>query len=246
MKYRSIFISDTHLATKGCKSKILNSFLKNNDSENLYLVGDIIDGWRIKRGFYWPQDHSNVVRKILGKAKRGTNVIYIAGNHDEFLRKFMDTELNVGNIKIVDQCDHVGIDGNRYLVMHGDYFDGITRLSKHIVFLGDSAYTVLLEINNWYNKLRSWRGLPYWSLSKAIKANVKQGLDFIFEFKKNFVRHARSKGYDGVICGHIHTPEIENIDGMIYMNDGDWVESCTALVEHFDGRWEIVHWKEHQ
>jgi UDP-2,3-diacylglucosamine pyrophosphatase LpxH len=245
MKYKTIFISDVHLGTKDCKAELLNNFLKNNSCDTLYLVGDIIDGWKIQQNKWrWKQTHTNVVRRILGYAKRGTRVIYIAGNHDEFLRQMLPYNINLGNVEIYNQFEHIGIDGKHYLVTHGDLFDGITRLAPWIAFLGDKAYDVILTINTHYNYFRRRCGWGYWSLSKFLKARVKRAVDFIFRFEKNLSAYCKRKGYDGVICGHIHHAEIKEIDGTIYMNDGDWVESCSALVEHEDGRWEIVTWNE--
>jgi UDP-2,3-diacylglucosamine pyrophosphatase LpxH len=245
MKYKTIFISDVHLGTKDCKAELLNNFLKNNDCETLYLVGDIIDGWKIQQNKWrWKQTHTNVVRRILGYAKRGTRVIYIAGNHDEFLRPMMPYNVNLGNVEIYNQFEHIGVDGKHYLVTHGDLFDGITRLAPWIAFLGDKAYDVILSINTHYNHFRRRCGWGYWSLSKFLKARVKRAVDFIFRFEKNLSSYCKRKGYDGVICGHIHHAEIKEIEGVIYMNDGDWVESCSALVEHDNGQWEIIIWNE--
>lgn len=245
MKYKTIFISDVHLGTKDCKAELLNNFLKNNSCDTLYLVGDIIDGWKIQQNKWrWKQTHTNVVRRILGYAKRGTRVIYIAGNHDEFLRPMLPYNINLGNVEIYNQYEHIGIDGKHYLVTHGDLFDGITRLAPWIAFLGDKAYDVVLSINTHYNHFRRRCGWGYWSLSKFLKARVKRAVDFIFRFEKNLSSYCKRKGYDGVICGHIHHAEIKEIEGVIYMNDGDWVESCSALVEHENGQWEIVHWNE--
>ena len=243
MNYRSIFISDIHLGTSDCKAELLHNFLKHNKCEMLYLVGDIIDGWKIQQNKWkWSQSHSNVVRKILGCAKKGTRVVYIVGNHDEFLRPMLPYEFTFGNIEIYNQCEHVGIDKKRYLVTHGDLFDGITRIAPWLSFLGDKAYDGVLSLNTKYNWIRHKLGFGYWSLSRYLKHRVKKAVDFIFKFEKNLADYCKRKGYDGVICGHIHTAEIKEIEGVVYMNDGDWVESCTALVEHLDGRWELVTW----
>ena len=244
MQYKSIFISDVHLGTRGCKAKLLISFLKNNDCEKLYLVGDIVDGWRLKKKFFWPQEHSNVVRKILTKAKQGTKVIWIAGNHDEFLRSWIKYNLRFGRIKIVNRCDHYGVDGKKYLVIHGDLFDGITVMHKWVALLGDMAYDFLLRINTHFNNFRRFFGMPYWSLSKFLKSKAKKAVNFINNYEKTITSYAHKKGYDGVICGHIHCAAKKTIDNTLYYNSGDWVESCTALVEHNDGTWEIIEWKE--
>jgi len=241
--YKTIFISDVHLGTKDCKADQLNNFLKNNSCETLYLVGDIIDGWKIQRNKWrWKQSHSNVVRRILGFAKHGTRVVYVAGNHDEFLRPWINYDLGFGNLEITNQIEHIGINGKHYLVTHGDLFDGITRLAPWVSFLGDRAYDSLLWINNKFNYARHKLGFGYWSLSKFLKHRVKRAVDFIFQFEDNLSAYCKKRGYDGVICGHIHHAEIKEINDVIYMNTGDWVESCTALVEHHNGNWEIVVW----
>jgi UDP-2,3-diacylglucosamine pyrophosphatase LpxH len=241
--YRSIFISDVHLGTKGCKAEQLNNFLKHNTCETLYLVGDIVDAWKIKENKWrWKQSHSNVVRRVLGHAKRGTRVVYVVGNHDEFLRPFLSYGIGFGMIEITNQCEHIGADGKHYLVIHGDLFDGITRLAPWLSFLGDKAYDFILSINNRLNWFLHRMGFNYWSLSRFLKHKVKKAVDFMFQFEKNLAGYCKKKGYDGVICGHIHHAEIKEVDGVVYMNDGDWVESLTALVEHHDGRWKIVTW----
>ena len=241
--YRSIFISDVHLGTRDCQAGKLNNFLKHNTCDTLYLVGDIIDGWKIQQNKWrWKQSHTNVVRRVLGHAKRGTRVIYIAGNHDEFLRPFLPYGANFGQVEIHNQIEHVGVDGLRYLVTHGDLFDGITRLAPWISFLGDRAYDFVLYLNSKFNWIRHQLGFGYWSLSQYLKHRVKKAVDFMFQFERNLAGYCKKRGYDGVICGHIHHAEIKEIDGVMYMNDGDWVESCTALVEHHSGRWEIVTW----
>jgi UDP-2,3-diacylglucosamine pyrophosphatase LpxH len=241
--YRSIFISDVHLGTKDCKAEALNNFLKHNTCETLYLVGDIIDAWKIKQNKWrWKQSHTNVVRRILGHAKRGTHVVYVLGNHDEFLRPFLQYGLGFGMLEITNQYEHIGADGKHYLVTHGDLFDGITRLAPWLSFLGDKAYDFVLNVNSKFNWLRHRFGFGYWSLSLFLKQKVKRAIDFMFQFEKNLSGYCKKRGFDGVICGHIHKAEIKEIDGVVYMNDGDWVESMTALVEHHDGRWEIVTW----
>lgn len=242
-KYRSIFISDVHLGTKDCKAPQLCDFLKNNSSELLYLVGDIIDGWKMQQNkLRWKQSHTDVIRHLLKKTKQGTKVIYIAGNHDEFLRPMLPYAVNFGLVEIHNQMDHIGVDGKKYLVTHGDLFDGITRLAPWLSFLGDKAYDVVLSLNSKFNWFRHKFGFGYWSLSKFLKHRVKKAIDFIFQFENNLAAYCKKRGFDGVICGHIHHAEIKNIDGVIYMNDGDWVESMTALVEHHDGSWEIIVW----
>jgi UDP-2,3-diacylglucosamine pyrophosphatase LpxH len=241
--YRSIFVSDVHLGTKDCKAEQLNNFLKHNSCDTLYLVGDIIDAWRIQQNKWrWKQSHTNVVRRVLGHAKRGTRVVYVAGNHDEFLRPMIPYGFSFGLVEIHNQIEHIGADGRHYLVTHGDLFDGITRLAPWLGFLGDKAYDFVLYLNGKFNWVRHKMGFGYWSLSKYLKYKVKRAVDFMFQFEKNLAGYCKKRGFDGVICGHIHHAEIKEIDGVMYMNDGDWVESCTALVEHWDGRWEIVTW----
>ena len=241
--YRSIFISDVHLGTKDCKADALNNFLKHNTCETLYLVGDIIDAWKIKQNKWrWKQSHTNVVRRILGHAKRDTRVVYVLGNHDEFLRPYLQYNLNFGMVEMHNQIEHIGADGKHYLVIHGDLFDGITRLAPWLNFLGDRAYEFILSVNNRVNWILHRMGVGYFSLSRFLKHKVKKAVDFIFEFEKTLAAYCKKRGYDGVICGHIHHAEIKDIDGIKYMNDGDWVESLTALVEHHHGHWEIVTW----
>ena len=241
--YRSIFISDVHLGTRDCQADKLNNFLKNNSCDTLYLVGDIIDAWKIQQNKWrWKQSHTNVVRRVLGHAKRGTRVVYVAGNHDEFLRPMIPYGFSFGLVEIHNQIEHIGADGKHYLVVHGDLFDGITRLAPWIAFLGDRAYDFVLVINSKYNWLRHRMGFGYFSLSQFLKHRVKKAVDFMFKFEQNLAGYCKKRGFDGVICGHIHHAEIKQIDGVMYMNDGDWVESCTALVENHNGRWEIITW----
>lgn len=243
MHYKTIFISDIHLGTRDCKADFLLNFLKHNTCDTLYLVGDIIDAWRIQQNkWFWRQSHSNVIRKILSIAKRGVKVIYVVGNHDEFLRPLMPYGIGFGNVTIVNQHTHIGVDGKEYLVVHGDLFDGITRLAPWLSFLGDKAYDFVLQLNSKLHWIMHRMGFGYWSLSRFLKSRVKKAVDFIFQFEKNLAGYCKKRGYDGVICGHIHNAEIKIIDDIIYMNDGDWVESCTALVEHENGKWEIVFW----
>lgn len=245
MKYRSIFISDTHLGASSAQAKVLLDFLRNNNSTKLYLVGDIIDGWKVTQNRWkWKKSHSNVVQHVLKLSRsKDVEIIYVPGNHDEFLRQILSHDFNIGSLKIHNQYTHVGVDGKRYLVTHGDLFDGITRMGKWIGFLGDTAYDFLIKANSYFNAARHRLGFGYWSLSGWLKHRVKKAVNFIFEFEENLAAYCKRKGYDGVICGHIHHPEIKEIDGVVYMNDGDWVESCSALVEHHDGRFEIVYWK---
>jgi len=240
--YRSIWISDVHLGTRGCKAEYLLDFLKKTECETLYLVGDILDGWRLRKSWYWPQAHNDVLQKLLRKARKGTKVVFIPGNHDEFLRGYTGVEF--GHIPIHKHAIHEGVDGKKYLVVHGDQFDGIVNYAKWLAYLGDTAYTLALKVNDWFNALRRKLGLNYWSLSAYLKHRVKNAVAFIGNYEVAMAEVARKRDLHGVICGHIHHAEMREIDGIMYFNDGDWVESCTALVEHDDGRFEILRWLE--
>jgi len=242
--YRTIWISDVHLGSPGCQANLLAKFLKEHESEQLYLVGDIIDGWRLKSKFFWPQEHSNVVRRILTRAKRGTEVIYVTGNHDDFLRRFVDFNLQLGNIKVVNEAIHETADGRRLMVVHGDMFDVVTRYHHWVAIAGDNAYTALIKLNTVYNFARRCLGKPYWSLSDYAKKKVKAAVNFISDFEDSVAYECRNRGLDGAVCGHIHNAEIRDIDGVQYYNCGDWVESCTALVEKHDGTIELINWAE--
>jgi len=241
-RYRAIWISDVHLGTKACHADFLLDFLKQNDAETLYLVGDIVDGWRLKRSWYWPQQHNDVVQKILRKARKGTKVYYIPGNHDEFVRQFVGQRF--GGIEIRDEIVHTTRDGRRLLVIHGDQFDVVVRYAKWLAHIGDKAYVLLLATNHWVNVVRRRFGFSYWSLSAYMKHRAKRAVEFIGRFQLALSEEARRRGLDGVVCGHIHTAEFRDMNGLVYCNDGDWVESCTALVEHFTGELEIIHWTE--
>jgi len=240
--YRAIWISDVHLGTRGCKSDFLLDFLKHTESDYLYLVGDIIDGWRLKKSWYWHQKHNDVVQKLLRKARKGTHVIYVPGNHDEALLDYVG--LRFGDVQVMREAEHVTRRGQRLWVMHGDAFDGVVRYARWLAVLGDNAYTVTLAVNHWFNHLRLALGLPYWSLSAYLKGKVKNAVAYIDGFECVVAAEAKRRGFDGVVCGHIHHATIREIDGVLYWNDGDWVESATALVEHLDGSLEIVHWVE--
>jgi len=239
-RYRTIWISDVHLGTRGCNADMLIDFLDHVDSDTLYLVGDIIDGWRLKKKFYWPAAHNDVVWRLLKRARRGTRVVYIPGNHDEVFRQF--SGLDFGGVAIRRKAIHETADGRRLLVLHGDEFDAITLAHRWLAYLGDSAYTILMALNRWVNGARRRLGMPYWSLSKHAKAKVKNAVAFISQFEEVVAHAAGSRGVDGVVCGHIHTAEARKIGGIQYFNDGDWVEGCTALVEHADGQMELLHW----
>ena len=238
--YKTIFISDIHLGSKACQAELLLDFLKVNDSEKLYLVGDIVDGWRLKRKWFWPQSHNDVVQKILRKARKGTEIIYVPGNHDEALRRYIGTHF--GGIEVKPTDIYEAVNGDKYLVLHGDNFDNVMLYARWLAYIGDHAYDLVLRLNTVFNGLRRLMGLRYWSLSSYLKIKVKNAVRFISEYEQVIVKEARKAGVQGVICGHIHHAEIKQYDDIIYMNDGDWVESCTALVEHFDGTWEILYW----
>lgn len=240
MRYRTVWISDIHLGTRGCNADLLIDFLDHVDSDTLYLVGDIIDGWRLKKKFYWPDSHNDIIWRILKRAKRGTRIIFIPGNHDEMFRQF--TGLNFGGVEIRRSAIHETADQRRLLVLHGDEFDTVMLAHRWLAFVGDTAYTLLMRLNWLVNKARRKMGLPYWSLSRMAKHKVKNAVEFIGRFEELVSRAAENRGVDGVVCGHIHTAEMREIKGIQYYNDGDWVEGCTALVEADDGTMEILHW----
>ena len=240
-RYRSIFISDLHLGTPGCQAAALQSFLKHNPSDNLYLVGDIIDGWQLRRKWYWPQAHNDVVQKLLRRVRKGCRVVFVPGNHDEFARAFVDHSF--GGIEVLEEAVHTTADGRRLWVVHGDYFDGVIQCAKWLAYVGDNLYEFTLRLNRHLNSLRVRMGLPYWSLSAYLKGKVKKAVGYINDFEVAVAQEARRRGYQGVVCGHIHRAEMRLIDGMLYCNDGDWVESRSALVEHHDGRLELVFWQ---
>ncbi|MEY3271860.1 MAG: hypothetical protein RLZZ341_761, partial [Pseudomonadota bacterium] len=237
---RTVWISVVHLGTPGCQARALLDVLRTVECHTLYLVGDIIDGWQLRRSWYWPQAHNDVVQKLLRKARKGTKVIFVPGNHDEFARRYVLH--NFGGVDVVEDAIHELADGRKLWVTHGDYFDGVVQCAKWLAYLGDSAYEFTLRMNRHLNSLRARLGLPYWSLSKYLKLKVKRAVSFIGDFEAAVARAARERGADGVVCGHIHHAEMRTIDGVLYCNDGDWVESLTALVEHADGRLEILDW----
>lgn len=244
MKVASIFLSDLHLGTRDCKAEELLNFLDNVTANKYYFNGDILDFWRIAQNkWVWYPSHTAVCQKALTIAEDPeTEVYYNPGNHDETLRILAKFGFIVGNIVVTDELDHYGIDGKKYLVTHGDMYDGITSVAPWLAHLGDKSYDAILRINSWFNAARRRFGFGYWSLSKWMKSQVKSAVGFIFQFEKNLAAHAKRHGYDGIICGHIHHAEIKEIDGIKYYNSGDYVENCSALVEHLDGTWEIVFW----
>jgi UDP-2,3-diacylglucosamine pyrophosphatase LpxH len=240
-RYRSIFISDLHLGTPGCQAGPLLDFLKSHPSDHLFLVGDIIDGWQLRKRWYWPQEHNDVVQKLLRRARKGCRVVYVPGNHDEFARQFAGHHF--GGIEVLDEAVHVTASGQRLWIVHGDYFDGVIQCAKWLAHLGDTLYEFTLRMNRHLNTLRGRLGLPYWSLSAYLKGKVKKALNYVTDFETAVAHEARRRGHQGVVCGHIHRAEMRWIDGILYCNDGDWVESRTALVEHDDGRLELVQWQ---
>ena len=241
-RFRAIFISDTHLGTSGCQAARLLDFLRRTESDYLYLVGDIVDGWQLRRRWYWHQTHNDVVQKVLRKARKGTEVVYIPGNHDEAARHFLDVAF--GGIAIRKEAVHRTAKGLRLLVVHGDFFDGVVQYAKWLAHLGDMLYTLSLRLNHSVNALRARLGLPYWSLAQFLKHKVKNAVSYITAFEEALAAEARRRNFDGVVCGHIHKAEIRRIGDMLYCNDGDWVESLTALVEDEEGELKIVHWHE--
>jgi UDP-2,3-diacylglucosamine pyrophosphatase LpxH len=239
---RSIFISDIHLGTVGCQAHALLDFLRVTRCDYLYLVGDIVDGWQLRRRWFWPQAHNDVVQKILRAARKGTQVVFVPGNHDEFARRYDGHEF--GGIVVMNDCVHVTADGKKLWVTHGDLFDGVIQCAKWLAYVGDHAYEFTLRLNRALNILRARMGLPYWSLSQYLKHKVKRAVNYVSDFEDAVAREAKRQGLHGVVCGHIHRAEMREIDGILYCNDGDWVESLTALVEHEDGRLELVNWSE--
>jgi UDP-2,3-diacylglucosamine pyrophosphatase LpxH len=243
-RYRAIFISDIHLGTAGCQATELLAFLKEFPSDSLYLVGDIIDGWQLRRRWFWPQAHNDVVQKLLKRARKGCRVVFIPGNHDEFARGFLGHQF--GGIEVQQDTVHTTADGRTLWVTHGDYFDGVIQCAKWLAFLGDNLYELTLRLNRHLNSFRARVGLPYWSLSAYLKHKVKKALNYVTDFEVAVAKEARARGHDGVVCGHIHRAEMREINGTLYCNDGDWVESRSALVEHFDGKLELIFWSEPQ
>ncbi len=240
-RYRTLFLSDIHLGTRGCQAELLLDFLKHNEADTIYLVGDIIDGWRLKSGWYWPQAHNDVVQKLLRQVRKGSRMLYVPGNHDEFARDFIGTVF--GGVEVVSHAYHVTGDGKRLLIVHGDQFDIVVQHARWLAWLGDWAYGFALWSNIWFNKIRRSMGFPYWSLSAWAKLKVKNAVNFIGAFEVALAEAARRQQADGVVCGHIHHAAIREMDGVLYVNSGDFVESCTAIAEHEDGRLEILRWQ---
>lgn len=239
-RYRTLFLSDLHLGAKAAQAHLLLDFLKHNDAETIYLVGDIVDGWKLRKGWHWPQAHNDVVQKMLRKARKGARVIYVPGNHDEFARDY--TGLTFGGVEVMDHAVHETADGKKLLVIHGDQFDIVVRNARWLAFLGDWAYDAAIAANTVLNRFRRMFGVGYWSFSAWAKLKVKEAVNFIGDFEETLAAEARRRGVDGVVCGHIHHATIKTIDGVRYINTGDFVESCTAIAEHEDGTFEILQW----
>lgn len=239
--YRTLFISDVHLGKRGCQADLFLDFLRHHDADTFYLVGDIVDGWALEGGWHWPQSHNDVIQKLLRKVRKGAAMYFVPGNHDEFARSYLG--MNFGGVEVVDRIVHEMADGRRFLVIHGDQFDIIVSHARWLALLGDWAYEVALFSNFWFNKARRSLGFPYWSFSAWAKLKVKDAVKFIGSFETTLADEARRQGADGVVCGHIHHAVIRDIDGITYVNAGDFVESCTAIAEHPDGRLEILHWQ---
>ncbi len=238
--HRTLFISDIHLGTKACQAQALLSFLRDHDADTIYLIGDIIDGWALKSGWHWPQAHNDVVQKLLRKGRKGARIIYLPGNHDEFLRGYYGTHF--GGIDVQETAIHETADGKRYLILHGDAFDFVIRHAGWLAHLGDAAYDAAIFLNRIATVIRRHLGLPYWSLSAWAKLKVKNAVNVISKFEDALTKEAARLGVQGVICGHIHHAVSRDIEGVHYLNTGDWVECCTAIVEHHDGRFEIIRW----
>jgi len=240
LRVRTVFISDIHLGFKGCSADLLLDFLHHVQMDRLFLVGDIIDVWSMQKSMFWPQSHNDVLRTILGKAKRGTKVIFIPGNHDEVFRDFDGAVF--GNLEIHREYVHQGAGGRRMLVLHGDEFDSVVKCSPWLARLGSSIYDLLLAANPYINRVRRLFGLPHWSLSSYLKNKAKTAVQYIGSFEEALAQAARKRGVDTVVCGHIHRAEMRDINGILYCNDGDWVESCTSLVEEMSGELRLIDW----
>ena len=238
--YRTLFLSDAHLGKRGCQADLLLDFLRYNDADTIFLVGDMIDGWALRKGWHWPQSHNDIVQKLLRKARKGARVVFVPGNHDEFARDYLG--MSFGGVEVVDAAVHRLNDGRRFLIIHGDQFDVVVTHARFIALLGDWAYEFALFLNHWFNRVRRTLGFPYWSFSAWAKLKVKDAVNFIGAFEVTLAEEARRRGCDGVVCGHIHHAAIRDLDGITYVNAGDFMESCTAIAEHGDGRLEILRW----
>lgn len=242
LKVRSVWISDIHLGFRGCSAELLLDFLHHTECEYLYLVGDIIDVWEMKKRMFWPQEHNNVIRTLLGKAKHNTKVVYIPGNHDEVFRDY--DGMVFGNVEIKHEAIHTTANGRKLLILHGDEFDSVVKISPMLAKIGSRLYEFLLRANRYVNWMRRKMGFSYWSLAAFLKHKVKNAVQYISNFEEAVAHEAARQSVDGVVCGHIHRAEITQLHGIDYYNCGDWVESCTALVEHPDGQIEVLTWTE--
>ncbi|MDJ0449895.1 MULTISPECIES: UDP-2,3-diacylglucosamine diphosphatase [Methylocystis] len=240
-RYRTLFLSDLHLGAKASQAHLLLDFLKHNDAETIYLVGDIVDGWKLRKGWHWPQAHNDVVQKLLRRVRKGARVIYVPGNHDEFARDY--TGLTFGGVEVVHHAIHETATGKKMLIIHGDEFDIVVRNARWLALLGDWAYDAAIAANTVLNRARRLFGVGYWSFSAWAKLKVKEAVNFIGDFEETLAAEAERRGVDGVVCGHIHHATIKTINGMLYVNTGDFVESCTAIAEHEDGSFEILRWR---
>ena len=240
-RVRAVFISDIHLGTRSAQVEALLEFLRDVEADTYYLVGDIVDFWKVRRGPHWPQKHNDVLQKLLRKARKGARVVLIPGNHDEGLREFCGMQF--GGVEVHRHCLHETAAGRRYVIMHGDEFDVVVRTAKWLAFLGDRGYEAALWLNNPVNWARRRLGFGYWSLSAYLKLRVKTAVNFIGAFEEALASEARRQGADGIICGHIHHAADRSIGDIHYLNCGDWVESCTAIVERADGVLRVVRWQ---
>jgi UDP-2,3-diacylglucosamine pyrophosphatase LpxH len=242
LKVRTLFISDVHLGTRGCQAERLIDFLRRHDAGTVYLVGDIVDGWCLRSNWFWPSAHNAVVQELVELARRGKRLVYVAGNHDDFVRDYAGSTF--GAVEVVEHAIHHGLDGRDYLVVHGDNFDLVVRHARWLALLGDFGYRTALAANVWLNWIRSRFGLAYWSFSSWAKLRVKNAVNHIGCFEEVLSSEARRHNAQGVICGHIHHAAMHDEFGIRYINTGDWVESCTSVVEHHDGQFEIIRWAE--
>lgn len=243
LKCRTVWLSDMHLGSPGCKTEFLLDFLTKVECEYLYLVGDIIDiSYMKKNGFYWPESHNNVIYEILNKAKKKTKVFYIPGNHDEVFRQY--DGFKFGNVEIHNKCIHQTVDGRKLLMMHGDEFDSALNHSALVSFIGDKSNDLLLYVNRYLHAFHSKMGIPYWSYSAFIKRKVKGVVNLTSTIEAAVMDEVKKSEVDGIVCGHQHQAQIKEVNGVLYCNDGDWVESCTAMIEHYDGALELLQWRE--
>lgn len=243
LKYRTLFISDVHLGTKDCKADALNDFLKHYSCDQLYLVGDIFDDWKMRSGVFWHKHFNKVIRRILKLAKNGTPIYYITGNHDEFLRKYANMQFD--NIQLHNRFTHVTAQNKRFLIIHGDQFESVTRCSKALKYIGDKGYDILMQINRLSNRIRARYGYGYWSFAAFLKTHIKRAKEYIHDYEVAVAHGAKRQGFDGVVCGHIHQAANKTIEGISYLNTGDWVESCTAIAEDYDGNFHLIDWLNH-